>query len=51
MIARKFFSFFFFADENTKGRRRGPQGKVKVWLIKLTKFYTLTYGKMACSTP
>lgn len=27
----KVFLFFFFADENTKGRRRGPQGKVKVW--------------------
>lgn len=28
--SRERFSFFF-ADENTKGRRRGPQGKVKVW--------------------
>ena len=30
--SRESFSlFFFFADENTKGRRRGPQGKVEVW--------------------
>ena len=29
--SRESFSLFFFADENTKGRRRGPQGKVKVW--------------------
>lgn len=29
--SRESFPLFFFADENTKGRRRGPQGKVKVW--------------------
>lgn len=28
--SRESFSLFF-ADENTKGRRRGPQGMVKVW--------------------